>query len=78
MTSATFRKSGNIPLSKDMLIISVNVPESLVLNHFNVFSGTLLMSIALFGLMQLIRDSMTTGAVGGKKDRFISSLSNIM
>ena len=60
------RKSGNILLLKDMLIISVNVSESSVLNSL-IFAGMLLMLIALFGLMQLIRDSVSAGVVVERK-----------
>ena len=56
-----FRKSGNIPLLKDTLIISLNGSESSVLSSFNIFVGMLLGPIALFGLIQLIRDSMSAG-----------------
>ena len=69
ITFATFRKSGNIPLLKDTLITSLNGSESSVLNSFNIFVGMLLGTIALFGLMQLIRDYMSAGVVGGKKER---------
>ena len=48
---ATFRKSGNVPLLKDTLIISLNGSESSVLNSFNILVGMLLGPIALFGLM---------------------------
>ena len=58
LTFATFKKSGNIPLLKDTLIISLNGSESSVLNSLNIFVGMLLGSIALFVLMQLIRDSL--------------------
>ena len=64
ITFATFRKSGNIPLLKDTLIISLNGSESSHLNSFNILVGMLLGQIALFGLMQLIRDSMSAGVVG--------------
>ena len=56
-----FRKSGTIPLLKDTLIISLNGSESSVLSSFNIFVGMLLGPIALFGLIQLIRDSMSAG-----------------
>ena len=56
-----FRKSGNIPLLKDTLIILLNGSESSVLSSFNIFVGMLLGPIALFGLIQLIRDSMSAG-----------------
>ena len=56
-----FRKSGNIPLLKDTLIKSLNGSESSVLSSFNIFVGMLLGPIALFGLIQLIRDSMSAG-----------------
>ena len=59
LTFATFKKSGNIPLLKDTLIISLNGSESSVLNSLNIFVGMLLGSIALFALMQLIRDSLS-------------------
>ena len=59
LTFATFKKSGNIPLLKDTLIISLNGSESSVLNSLNIFVGMLLGSIALFVLMQLIRDSLS-------------------
>ena len=62
-----FTKSGNIPLLKDTLIISLNGSESSVLNSFNIFVGMLLGLIALFGLMQLIRDSMSAEVVGERK-----------
>ena len=79
ITFATFRKSGNVTLLEDTLIISLNRSESSILNSFNIFAGMLLGPIDLyrFGLMQLIRDSMSTGVVGGKKDSFISSLFKI-
>ena len=67
ITFATFRKSGNIPLLKDTLIISLNGSESPVLNSFSIFVGILLGPVALFGLMQLIRDSMSAGVVGKRK-----------
>ena len=60
------RKSGNILLLKGMLIISVNVSESSVLNSL-IFAGMLLMLIALLGLMQLIRDSVSAGVVVERK-----------
>ena len=72
ITFATFRKSGNIPLLKDTLIISLNGSESSVLNSFNIFVGILLGPIALFGLMQLIKNSMSAGVVGERK--IVSSL----
>ena len=50
-----FRKSGIIPLLKYTLIISLNYSESSVLNSFNGF-GMLFGPVALFGLMQLIRE----------------------
>ena len=50
---ATSKKSGNVPLLKDILIISLNGSESSVLNSFNIFVGMLLGPIVLFGLMQL-------------------------
>ena len=56
ITFATFRKSENIPLLKDTLIISLNGSDISVFNSFNVFVGMLLGLIALFGLMQLIKD----------------------
>ena len=59
ITFATFEKSGNIPLLKDTLIISLNGSESSVLNSLNIFVGILLGSIALFVLMQLNRDSLS-------------------
>ena len=68
ITFATFRKSGNIPLLKDTLIISLNGSESSVLNSFNIFVGMLLGPVALLVLMQLIRDSTSAGVAGGKKD----------
>ena len=64
---STFRKSGNIPLLKDILIKSLNGSESSVFNYFNIFVGMLLRPIALFGLIQLIRDSMSAGVVGERK-----------
>ena len=64
---ATFRKSGNIPLLKDALIISLNGYESSVLNYFNIYVGMLLGPIALFDLMQLIRYSMSAGVAGERK-----------
>ena len=67
ITFATFRKSGNIPLLKDTLIISLNGSESSVLNSFNIFVGMLLGPVALLGLMQLIRDSTSAGGVGERK-----------
>ena len=68
ITFATFRKSGNILLLKDTLIISLNDSESSVLNYFNIFVvGMLLGSVALFGLMQLTKDSMSAGVVGERK-----------
>ena len=60
------RKSGNILLLKGMLIISVNVSKSSVLNSL-IFAGMLLMLIALLGLMQLIRDSVSAGVVVERK-----------
>ena len=78
ITFATFRKSGNVTLLEDTLIISLNGSENSVLNSFNIFVGMLLGPIALFGLMQLIRDSMCTGVVGGKKDSLISNLFKTM
>ena len=51
-----FRKSGIIPLLKYTLIISLNYSESSVLNSFNGFIGMLFGPVALFGLMQLIRE----------------------
>ena len=59
-----FKKSGNISLLKDTLIISLNGSESSVLNSFIIFVGMLLGPIALFGLMQLITDSMSAGSQG--------------
>ena len=67
ITFATFGKSGNIPLLKDTLIISLDGSESSRLNSFNILVGMLLGPIALFGLMQLIRDSMSAGVVGERK-----------
>ena len=67
ITFATFRKSGNIPLLKDTLIISLNGSESSVLNSFNIFVGMLLGPIALLDLMQFIRDSASAGVVGERK-----------
>ena len=67
ITFATFRKSGNIPLLKDTLIISLNGSESSLLNSFNILVGMLLGPIALFGLIQLIRDSMSAGVAGERK-----------
>ena len=60
-------KSGNIALFKDTLIISLNGSEGSVLNSFNIFVGILLGPIDLFGLMQLIKDSMSAGIVGERK-----------
>ena len=37
ITFVTFRKSGNIPLLKDTLIILLNGSESSDLNSFNIF-----------------------------------------
>ena len=67
ITFAIVRKSGNIPLLKDTLIISLNGSESSVLNYFNIFVGMLLKSIALFGLLQLLKDSLSAGVVGEKR-----------
>ena len=67
ITFATSRKSGNIPLLKDTLIISLNGSESSVLNSFNIFVGMLLGPIALLDLMQFIRDFTSAGAVGERK-----------
>ena len=67
ITFATFRKSGKIPLLKDTLIISLNGSEGSVLNSFNILVGMLLGPKALFGLMQLIKDSMFAGVVGERK-----------
>ena len=53
VTFLTFRKSRNIPLLKDTLIVSLNGSENSVLNSFNIYAGMLLGPIALFGLMQL-------------------------
>ena len=39
------------------------------MNSFNIFVGMLLGSIALFGLMQLIKDSMSARVVAGEKER---------
>ena len=64
---ATFRKSGNTPLLKDTLIVSLNGSESSVLNSFNIFVVMLLEQIALFSLMQLIKDSISAGVVGERK-----------
>ena len=64
---ATFRKSENIPLLEDTLIISLNGSESSVLNSFNTFVGMLLGPIALFGLMQLIKAYMSARAAGERK-----------
>ena len=52
---------------EDTLIISLNGSESSVLNSFNIFVGMLLGPIALFGIMQLIKDSMSAGVVGERK-----------
>ena len=51
------------------LIRSFNGSEISVLNSFNIFVGMLLGSIALFGLMQLIKDSMSARVVAGEKER---------
>ena len=51
ITFETFRKSGNIPLLEDTLIISLNGSERSVLNSFDIFDGTLLGPVALLGLM---------------------------
>ena len=67
ITFATFRKSGNIPLLKDTLIISLNGSESSVLNSFNIFVDMLLGSVALLDLIQFIRDSSSAGVVGEGK-----------
>ena len=67
ITFAIFRKSGNIPLLKDTLIISLNGSESSVWNYFNIFVAMLLQSIALFGLLQLLKDSLSAGVVGEKR-----------
>ena len=50
-----------IAFEPDTLIISLNGSESSVLSSFNIFVGMLLGPIALFGLIQLIRDSMSAG-----------------
>ena len=36
-------------------------------NSFNIFVGMLLGPIALFGLMQLVKDSMSAGVAGERK-----------
>ena len=51
ITFETFRKSGNIPLLEDTLIISLNGSERSVLNSFDIFDDTLLGPVALLGLM---------------------------
>ena len=43
------------------LIISLNGSQSSVLSSFNIFVDMLLGPIVLFGLIQLIRDSMSAG-----------------
>ena len=53
----TYRKSGNIASLKDTLIKSLNCSESSAWNYVNTFVGMLLGPIALFGLMQVIKDS---------------------
>ena len=53
-------------------ILILNGSESSVLNSFNIFVGMLLGPIALFGLMQLIRNSASAGVVGKRK--IISSI----
>ena len=67
ITFVIFRKSGNIPLLKDTLIISLNGSESSDLNSFNIFVGMLLQPIVLFGLMQLIRDPTSAGVFWERK-----------
>ena len=61
------RKPGNIPLLKDIFIISVNGSESSILNSFNTFLGILVGLIALFHLMHLSGDSVSVGVVGERK-----------
>lgn len=67
MYGTTFRKLGNIPLLKDILIISHNGSRSSVLSSFNIVAGMLQGPIALFGLMKLIRDSTSAEVVGKER-----------
>ena len=69
---ATFRKSGNITLLNDLLIMSLNGSGSSVLNSFNVCVAMLLGSMDLFGLMQLIKNSMSAG--GAREREIVSSV----
>ena len=63
ITFATFGNLRNIPLLKDMLIISHNGSASSVVSSFNIFVDMLLGPIALFGLMRLIRDASSAKVV---------------
>ena len=67
ITFTTFRKSENISLSKDTLIILLHGTESSVFNSFNTFVIILLGPIALFDWIQLVGGSMSAGDVQEKK-----------
>ena len=67
MMFATAKKLENIPLLKDILIMSLNGSESGVSKSSDIFLGILLEPIILFGLMRLIRDYMSAGAIEHRK-----------
>ena len=64
---ATVKKLENIPLLKDILIMSLNGSESWVSKSSDIFLGILLEPIILFGLMRLIRDYMSAGVIEHRK-----------
>ena len=52
---------------EDTLVISLDGSESSVLNSFNILFGILLERIALLGLVQLIRDSLSAELLGKER-----------